>query len=315
MGRAMCTWKTGSGSVTLMPERGRVLQVTVSGRKMLWENPGWPGDWNVGGDRLWVSPELAWNWKTLKKVDFTKHSVPKAMDPGKWRLEEYGKGYCRVKRDAVLRHLHRKGKVRLTLARHYTLLEGLDAPLFRKCVAYRTDDELRVRSGIPGQAVGLWSLAQVPAGGTLYIPCRGRASYRDYFTPAPKRLRRKQGHILCFDITGRDQYKIGVSPSMACGTFAYARRSGTSYLVLLRRFFPQPWREYCDVPMSDRSSGGDAVQAYNDGGDFGGFGEMEYHSPALRVGRGTDCLLDSSLTIAGKVSGTAWARWKRYWLG
>ncbi|NJL31318.1 MAG: hypothetical protein HC898_06630 [Phycisphaerales bacterium] len=30
---------------------------------------------------------------------------------------------------------------------------------------------------------------------------------------------------------------------------------------------------------------GDCVQAYNDDGTFGGFGEMEYHDPAIVAGR------------------------------
>ena len=58
-------WKTSAGTITLLPQRGRVLQVTVAGQDAFWVNPNWTGDWNVGGDRLWVGPEISWFWKKI----------------------------------------------------------------------------------------------------------------------------------------------------------------------------------------------------------------------------------------------------------
>ena len=67
-------------------------------------------------------------------------------------------------------------------------------------------------------------------------------------------------------------------------------------------------------PLTARGDRGDAVQVYNDGGDLGGFGEMEFHSPALVVGRGNDWLQDSCFTVVGFVPARQWRKWTDHWL-
>ena len=49
-------------------------------------------DWNIGGDRIWIAPEIQYNctdrtdfWGTL--------DLPKQMDPGNYTLKQIGDGW------------------------------------------------------------------------------------------------------------------------------------------------------------------------------------------------------------------------------
>jgi hypothetical protein len=307
-------WRTPMGKLTLLPERGRVLQVTVGGHAAFWTNSRWSGDWNVGGDRLWVSPETDWHWQTRKRIDWSRYEVPASFDPGGWKAADRQPGYCRVWQRCRIKHQHRAGGVEVEMARSFSRVDLDQAPHFERCLAYHTDNELRVLDGIPGQAVGLWSLAQVPAGGKLLLPCRMSPAFRLYFGAISPALWARSERLATFSITGRHQYKVGLAPALVNGRMIYARRVVGGYLAIVREFHPQPWRAYCDRPMNALAKGGDAVQVYNDGGEFGGFGEMEYHSPAVVVGRGHDLLQDSCLTIIGLIKPSQWRAWNRYWV-
>lgn len=307
-------WRPPGGTLTVMPARGRVVQAEVGGRKAFWTNPDWMGDWNVGGDRLWLAPEVDWHWKTRQAADFAFYEVQAAVDPGAWELVARTRDFCRVRQRSRLRNRHRASEVTVEMARSFTLAELSDAPFFSRWLAYRTDNEVAIVNGTRGQRVGLWSLLQVPAGGEVIVAGAASPGFRTHFGRLPKALLKRSGQEARFEITGRHQYKVGVSPAVLNGRMAYARRLDQAYLVVYRQFFPQPWRGYCDVPMQDLKSPGDAVQIYNDGGEFGGFGEMEYHSPAVEVGRGADRLLDSSLTVIGLVPEGVWAKWRHHWL-
>ena len=252
--------------------------------------------------------------KTLKKVDFAKYEVPEAVDPGNWTVTKTERNYCRISQQVSLSNHHIDSHINLTLVRSFTLLEPVLKPFFTKHIAWQTDNELLIHDGTPGQRIGLWSLLQVPGGGTLSVRGPGDVPFRDYFSPIPDKLWRKCGDVLHVDITGTQQYKIGIAPNAITGTMAYARKVAGGYLIIYRKFFPQPWRPYVDVPMNDLKGNGDAMQIYNDDGSFGGFGEMEYHSPAIQAGAGNDHIMDTNLTIVGFVPEDHWAGWLNHWL-
>ena len=314
MSNTMLRWQTDAGAVTLYPSCGRVLQAEIEGERAFWNNPSDARGWNVGGDRLWVAPEVHWYWKTLEKVDFARYEVPEAVDPGNWTVTRTDKNYCRISQQVFLRNHHMDSHVKCTLARSFTLLAPAAGPFFTKQIAWQTDNELWIQNGTPGQKVGLWSLLQVPSGGTLSVRSPGDVPFRNYLSPIPHGLWRKRGDVLHVDITGSQQYKIGIAPNSVTGTMAYARKAPGGYLVIYRKFFPQPWRPYADVPMNDLKGNGDAIQIYNDDGSFGGFGEMECHSPAIQVGAGNDHIMDGNLTIVGFVPENHWPDWLNHWL-
>ena len=178
---------------------------------------------------------------------------------------------------------HKDSSVQFELIRSFTTLKLPQEKFFRKQIAFQTDNELHINSGTIGQKIDIWSLLQVPNGGKMYVRCDGKTPFRDYFSPIANNLWRKDGDFLQIDITGKNHYKIGIAPDIINGAVAYARKIADEYLVVYRKFFPQPWRLYSDVPMNDLRGPGDALQVYNDDGPLGGFGELEYHCPATSL--------------------------------
>jgi hypothetical protein len=75
--------------------------------------------------------------------------------------------------------------------------------------------------------------------------------------------------------------KIGITPAAFAGHVRYARGD----LVIERQVNVQPHSRYCDHPLrADRSRQGDALQVFEDDGHYGGYAEIEHHSPAAATG-------------------------------
>lgn len=69
-------WPTPRGRVSLLPSRGRILQIEADGQPCLWNPPEVTALWNLGGERLWIRPEPSWFWKQTAGGD--------AERPGRW---------------------------------------------------------------------------------------------------------------------------------------------------------------------------------------------------------------------------------------
>ena len=63
---------------------------------------------------------------------------------------------------------------------------------------------------------------------------------------------------------------------------------------MIRNAAVNPSAIYCDTPWDDPSDTGYAFQYFADNGDIGGFGELEYHSPAVGAGTGKLGMIDVS---------------------
>lgn len=311
------SWQRENGTMILLPKRGRVLQVNIQGHDAFWINEQFEndsGDWNAGGDRLWVAPERDWFWKSHSSMDFGDYDISSHLDPGSWTKEVANHNYCCVRQRVALKNWRGGEYAEFSLARGIQLIEYPGAPFFESYLSYRTDNELELVRGPSGQNLDIWSILQIPPGGNLLVGTRGDVNLRDYFDPIPSTLWKKDSQSLQLKITGDTRYKIGVAPEQSTGRMAYARRIDGRYLVIYRQFFAQPWQRYCDTPGLDTASQGDAVQVYNDSGAFGGFGEMEFHSPAITFGSGPQRLADSNLTIVGFVAEQDWLPWQEFWL-
>jgi hypothetical protein len=304
-------WSVGAASLTLAPSRGRVLQASVRGHDAYWIAPdGEPSDWNVGGDRLWLGPEAAWFWTRLDTFDPETAEVQPALDPGSWRVVELERDRCVVAQEVVLRHQHQAADATFGLVRSFTRIDA-EWPGTSDLIAYRTDTVLTVdASAVTGERVSVWSILQVPNGGSVLVGTYGAPTYRDYFDPTLPELLDTLPGALAFRITGTSRHKIGIPPWNTTGALAYARPVAGGQVVIQRRFAPQPWRAYCDRPLAVPSGQGDAVQVYNDGGEFGGFGEVEFHTAAVPVAPGPIPLVDSHVTLVGFVGDDHWPSWR-----
>jgi len=306
-------WATPAGQVQLSPSQGRVLQVRVGAEAAFWQPDVFSGGWNAGGDRLWLAPEADWFWN-YQDGRAIGYEVPEALDPGAWRQCALDERTCEWEQQAGLKHRRREEVLELRLRRRISLLPDVSRPYFTRALAYATDDAATIVSGIPQQWISLWCVLQVPAGGQAFVGTRGEAEVHDYFEPIPESLSQIGERHVRFELTGRRQFKVGISPEAATGTLLYVRPVADGYLGIVRRFFCQPWRSYCDAPLGSAGGQGDAVQIYSDDGTLGAFGEIECHSPAFPAsGRGSQ-FGSSHVTIVGAVAAEHLAQWLSHWL-
>jgi hypothetical protein len=157
--------------------------------------------------------------------------------------------------------------------------------------------------------LGLWCIVQVPSerAGTILIPLRDGApadSVHPYFAELLTGVLRTSGRTVLLKALGGQKYKIGVSAPAATGGIAFVRpsRTGTDWILVSLAFAVDRSGVYLDRPSHGpeaESSGGDAVQAYNDPGTGDlAFSEIEVHAPAVRLEPGQQQSFEIEMRIA-----------------
>lgn len=304
------------GTIVVTPTYGaRVIGAGVKGlesENWLWANSliatveFWqkePRDWNLGGARTWIAPEDLFyldkqgNW-----------FVPAQMDPGNYSLT--AKTDRSVTCTNEFEIVNRKDEsYQVRVVRQITVLDQLpeefgEVPASVSWVSFRTLHQLEnLGSSVIGKDVsymGLWSLDQVVAGGTMIIPINksDRPAYRDYFEPIPPDRISVTDNAITVKIDGRRRGKIGIAPWAAKPILLLYEPKGDNQAVLFVKQFPvDPKGVYVDHPWGKPSEYGDPVQIYNDSGEMGGFAEMECHGAAKVLAPGEKEELVTTLTI------------------
>lgn len=271
----------------LVVERGaRLLGLYVRGTNVLWVNPSLEGvleksGWNVGGLRLWISPERSFFYENPDR--FEGWFCPATLDPGSFRIAYAGP--TRVVLKGVMEATDRFTGWRLhAKVRREFILVAKDRMIVRDSVI----------ASYPGD-FNLWALAQVEPGlrGAAIVPVKEGGQPIHYFGPIPPdRLIASKDHV-SFRIDGSFVCKLGVRPE-DLPTEGYAaiahvseREEGTWTLLLARTHDAPRWQEEClDPAKADPAGPRGCVQSYNSGPEAGPerFGEIELHfRPAVEI--------------------------------
>ncbi len=324
-----------NGVTALITRRGgRVLGpfLRPGEGSLFWINPVWgdraafadfleQGHWNLGGERLWLSPETQWLvsdrndfWGTLR--------VPSAFDPGAWELDPLPEGGWRLRESIRLTAYNlARGDKELSIERRFRAVpdplrysgyadELLDGVLYAGYEQAVTLSE-SAHDDITAQ---IWTLIQLHAGGQIVVPCSRHVTLTDYNEPIDDAHRTVEEHCVRFRITGTRRYKVGLRAAHTFGRLGYLNRDGERAYLLVRNYFNNPSSLYSEEPAHLPGARGDSIHIYNDGGMFGGFGELEvqgqtvggetelstvrdqhivwiYEGPAAQIGRIAEHLL------------------------
>jgi hypothetical protein len=300
-------------SVVLTQHGGRILGpfLTAESQSVSWMNPVLAdaatlrafvdaGEWNMGGDRVWIAPEIQYGvrdrtdfWNTL--------TLPPQMDPGNWSLSEMGSGWRLAQKltlDAynvghgqktldVQRHIQLAADPLRSLRAHDELLTGVTYAGYAQTVVLSESRQDAIMSES-------WNLMQLNPGGELLIPATAGAEHSDYFEPIDAAHYALDAHGVRLRITGDRRYKVGYKAAHLFGRLGYANRGvdGRSYL-LIRNFFNNPSMPYIEEPAAVVGCQGHSVHVYNDGGMFGGFGELECNGQTIGGGTGRTASTDT----------------------
>jgi hypothetical protein len=290
------------GVKLLVLERGgRILGpfLTPSSNPLLWINSAFAdaerlrafvagGAWNSGGERIWIAPEI--QFAVTDRRDFWNTvNTPPQMDPGDWRLDAQPAGWRLRQGLTLTAHNLAHGEKELWVERlihpaadplahtgaYHHLLDGVIFAGYEQIVHLREakHDDIMSQS---------WNVAQLWPGGMLLIPCSPAVEVTDYFEPIDAAHLARRGHHLALRITGDCRYKVGVKAAQTFGRLGYfhRREDGSAYLIV-RNFFNNPSSPYVEEPPLAPGIAGDSIHVYNDGGLFGGFGELECHGQTI----------------------------------
>jgi len=246
------------------------------------------GQWNLGGDRCWLAPEVELHFKSPDHPSHTDYTVPAAIDPGDYRLEAVGPAAISMITRGQIHNLVSGRSFGFEIWRQISLCDAPCTCNGSSYVGYTTRTALSIRPPDRQQACyGLWQLLQVPPGGQVLIPTRGLTELVDYFQTGVADHCRTAANHLIFPVTGQTKHKLGLSAAGVCGRMAYLRQHTQHVATLIVRDIPAlsagggPTRVcFADYPFWDRCRRNVALQFYNDDGQAGGFGEMEHHSVA-----------------------------------
>ncbi len=261
---------------------------------LLWTNKAWAqkdsftdflesGHWNLGGDRMWIAPELQYS-VTDRKDFFGSFRLQKQMDPGEYVLEKTKENEWRLAMDIAMEaEVLAKGIKELSIERlihpiedplralgnYAELIDGVRYAGYEQIITMRekqTDDILSE----------VWSLLQINPGGLLLIPATGCLEQNDYYQPIDDTLETRYDNHICLKITGNRTYKLGFKAAHVFGRIGYYNEleNGQAY-VLLRNFFNNPSAIYAEELDYKPGCHGHSIHVYNDNGELGGFGELE----------------------------------------
>ncbi len=298
------------GKVYVQPFGGRVMGLyPQEGLNALWVNPALDtvvssramltgGGWtNLGGDRSWVSPELelfvsdaSRPWETYK--------VPVGLDPADYRVVSHCADTVELETGIFVDFYRSGGKGVLSLRKRITELDapGFTLPAGLSTAGYELTCTLSATGTLPPSArPAIWNLLQVPEGGDIIVPVKGVSAPVAYFG---KQRWRQDGQRLVASVpVAPEGYKVGVLADHCRGLMLYLNRAGPQPFMIFRRFSVGSQEQYFDVPFTDPQRTGVVQQVYVDNGAFGGFGELEHHSPAIIPGR-TSKVTDTCTTWA-----------------
>ena len=275
--------------IHLLPFGGRVLGLYPrDGLNTLWTNPELeapesaaallrnPKWTNLGGDRTWLSPEV--DLFIADPADpINTYKVPEAFDPGNYQVVAATDRSASLETAITVKFFRSKCTAALRLQKR---VDVLDAPDFRlpagiDAAGYKL--ECRLSAAVLPKMIrpAMWHLLQVPGPGKIIVPVKRAIEPTAFF--GKQRFQWENGCITAVIPATEWGYKFGIKADDCRGLMLYLNLTAATPFLVLRRFEVGNQDDYFDAPLSAMEKRGFAQAFYLEDG----FGEMEYHSPAL----------------------------------
>ncbi|WP_309119883.1 DUF6786 family protein [Paenibacillus sp.] len=285
------------GRLLVLVKGGRILDLRASDGydSALWNDLSAveSGEWNTGGDRTWISPEMDYFMD-----EYGIYKVPSQLDPGNWEVIDRSQDGLSLRNECHLRHRSTSAMTALKMEKQISLAanpltmnvsaleRGLSALHY---IGYEVSTSLSISAvpSFPQPASGYcgqWTILQVPAGGSVLVPTIGTVRPMTMFADRePDYVRLSEGGVSIHCI-GSHGFKLSFDALASTGRIGYTRRlNEKEHSLVVRQFTVNPAGVYPDYPPDKPGCLGSCTQVYYDGGKLGGYAELEYQSPALRI--------------------------------
>lgn len=277
-------------SIIILENGGRILGPFSSStsNSILWMNKWWdnfassPPNWNIGGERLWIAPELRYCIKNRKDIK-SSYFLPKDMDPANYQLSTTS--------DAVIL----KTRMHLRPSDHPTEIQTLSVRRDIKSLSnpLRTlsdSEDLMKNTVFSGYShvVNLiaennnplpsepWSIMQVRQGGKSIIPVYSNPKVGWYYTPKQKNIIHFFPYHIITEHPSNSLYKIGINACSCTGRVGYYFEDHQTTLII-RNFMVSPSNMYQEEPFDSPGDKGYAFHLYNSESITEQFSEIECH--------------------------------------
>ncbi len=262
--------------LTLLEQGGRVLALhPPGGPNFFWTASAlYPGSWNVGGDRTWISPEV-----DIFVPDFPNTSVfrvPPELDPGNYQFDSDPAPRLAMQCRLTLSRTGMTAEVEI--AKSWTTAPD---PARREDVGYAGYmQKTELRAG--NAPVAVWNIAQLPTGGEVLIPVRGAALPKIYFGSIPPEDLHIASNLIRYRACRPGLAKFGVYPQSATGRIGYLWESEGAANLVIRSIIVKPELKYGDIAwlgVRDLELQGCALQVCSVNNELGAYVELEHHAP------------------------------------
>ncbi len=250
--------------------------------------------WNIGGDRVWIAPEIQFNITDRSHFRETL-KTPESIDPGSYQMER-DKNCIHLSMELdLVSHNTVEGNMHVNLHRmiHYAENPLRKLPMFNELMeglSYCGLEEVIDLKACSSQDMFAesWDLLQVRPKGTLFIPMYKPVGGTDHYEAAGSHEKIVENGI-CLRITGDSRYKIAYRSAVTTGRFGYLADSDTDSSVLIIICYPNnPSAMYSEEPPLIEGDSGYSIHVYNDDGNSGGFAEMECNMLTIGKPAGID---------------------------
>lgn len=278
---------------------------------VLWMNSAWKyktgfrrfvckRDWNLGGERLWINPELRFFCKAPELFSDT-YTVQTQLDPGSYAVET-GEGDVKLRQDIELMDLNDGSARKLSILRRYMparnplkYIYSLQGAKLDYCGYVHA---IELQGSLPDAQVCMepWTVTQVNPGGRFIVPCFGKADFVDYYGNNAQEMQKICEGYAELDANGARKYKLGYRAAQTFGRMAYLKPWGDGWHLMLRNYYNDPSIPYCAEPFGNLGNRGCSMYFYNDRGGRGGFAEFENAGTPLGFDTGENRSVSTSST-------------------
>jgi len=238
---------------------------------------------HLGGERMWIGPELEFFCNAPKLFDAT-YTVQPSLDPGSFAFSEETHGGVRLGEEAEQKILRGgDGHVKRALLTRTYLPAPNPLQYVRQLNGVRADycgftQDIRLRDDSPETPLYLepWILTQIHPGGRILVPYLGSLEFDDYYTPVDRSVMADRGGYAELVSSGRRKYKTAFKAANTFGRMGYVLPQGDGrWVLMIRNYYSDPSIPYCSEPWHDLGCRGCSMYFYNDDGSNGGFTEFE----------------------------------------
>jgi len=244
-------------------------------------------DWNIGGERLWIAPELQYNVQDRSNI-YSSYHLPEDMDPSHYSLTVQEDSSVHLDTDMTLEtFVNTRETHHLTVKR---VIQPLSNPLrfvsdreaYMKDICYSgyshtielETDTLYKEMSEP------WIIMQARQGGISIVPTYSKAQIGWYYIPTDEHTILERDHSIIVEHNKGNLFKIGIHSTSCTGRVGYLYTDEEPYLIV-RNYFVSPSNRYVEEPFTSIGERGYAFHLYNSGKDTAQFGEIESHGPCI----------------------------------